>query len=59
MDETETTDWLTPAEAARRVGVTVRTLHRWEEAGRLTPLRTLGGHRRYNPAELDTLQRPA
>ena len=38
-------------EMARRMGVTVATLWRWERVGKIKPrLRTLGGHRRYDPA---------
>jgi predicted site-specific integrase-resolvase len=38
-------------EMARRMGVTVATLRRWERVGKIQPkLRTLGGHRRYDPA---------
>jgi len=38
-------------EMARRMGVTVATLRRWERVGKIEPrLRTLGGHRRYDPA---------
>jgi predicted site-specific integrase-resolvase len=37
-------------EMARRMGVTVATLRRWERVGKIEPrLRTLGGHRRYDP----------
>ena len=53
MSETE--DLLTPIEAARRLGITVRTLHRWEEAGFITAVRTPYGHRRYSPADIEKL----
>jgi putative resolvase len=43
---------LTPQEAATLLGVTVRTLHRWELDGKIKPTRTAGGHRRYNIADL-------
>lgn len=46
---------LTSSEAARHVGVTVRTLHRWEEQGRITARRTPGGHRRYSRNDLNAL----
>ena len=51
----ETDEPLTPIEAARRLGITVRTLHRWEEAGFITSVRTPYGHRRYSPADVDKL----
>jgi excisionase family DNA binding protein len=41
-------------EAAKILGVSVQTLRRWEREGKLVPLRTAGGTRRY---ELATLRR--
>jgi predicted site-specific integrase-resolvase len=38
--------------AARELGVTSKTLRRWEAAGKITPERTPRGHRRYDPAQL-------
>jgi putative resolvase len=43
---------LTPQEAATLLGVTVRTLHRWEFDGKIKSTRTAGGHRRYDIADL-------
>ncbi|WP_226594105.1 IS607 family transposase [Microseira wollei] len=43
---------LTPQEAATLLGVTVKTLHRWELDGKIKSTRTAGGHRRYDMAEL-------
>jgi putative resolvase len=43
---------LTPQEAATLLGVTVRTLHRWELDGKIKSTRTVGGHRRYDVADL-------
>lgn len=43
---------LTVSEASRALGLSRTTLLAAEEAGLLTPLRTPGGHRRYDPAEL-------
>lgn len=43
---------LTPQEAATLLGVTVRTLHRWELDGKIKSTRTVGGHRRYDIADL-------
>jgi excisionase family DNA binding protein len=45
----------TPSEAARLIGVDSRTLVRWEELGRLTSSRTLGGHRRYSAEQVEAL----
>ena len=49
----EFTDTLAPAEAARRAGVSTRTLRRWEQAGKLQASRTASGQRRYRPADLE------
>lgn len=43
---------LTVSEASRVLGLSRTTLLGAEEAGQLTALRTPGGHRRYDPAEL-------
>jgi excisionase family DNA binding protein len=43
---------LTVSEASRALGLSRTTLLAAEEAGLLTALRTPGGHRRYDPAEL-------
>lgn len=32
-----------------------KTVTRWEKAGKITALRTLGGHRRYRAAEVEAL----
>lgn len=54
MAETRIT-WLTPLEAAERIGVSVQTLHRYEAAGRITSVRTPTNHRRYNADDIDAL----
>jgi MerR family transcriptional regulator, thiopeptide resistance regulator len=49
---------LTVGTVARLAGVTVRTLHHYDEIGLLTPGgRTSAGYRRYDEADLDRLQR--
>lgn len=48
-------DVLTPATAAQLLCVTTQTLRNWAEAGRLRPIRTAGGHRRYLRSEVETL----
>jgi len=54
---------LTPAEVAGLFSVTPKTVARWAAAGKITAVRTLGGHRRYPEAEtrelLDGATRPA
>jgi excisionase family DNA binding protein len=43
---------LTPAEVATMFRVDPKTVTRWAQAGKLTSIRTLGGHRRYREAEV-------
>jgi excisionase family DNA binding protein len=43
---------LTPAEVAAAFRVDPKTVTRWAKAGKLSSLRTLGGHRRYLEAEV-------
>lgn len=46
---------LTPAEVASMFRVDPKTVTRWAKAGKLTSIRTLGGHRRYREAEIRAL----
>jgi excisionase family DNA binding protein len=46
---------LTPAEVATMFRVDPKTVTRWAKAGKLTSIRTLGGHRRYREAEVRSL----
>jgi excisionase family DNA binding protein len=46
---------LTPAEVAARFRVDPKTVTRWAKAGRITSIRTLGGHRRYRESEIIAL----
>ena len=56
---------LTPAEVASLFRVDPKTVTRWAKAGKLSSIRTLGGHRRYRETEVRALlagipgQRPA
>jgi excisionase family DNA binding protein len=43
---------LTPAEVATMFRVDPKTVTRWAKAGKLTSIRTLGGHRRYRETEV-------
>jgi excisionase family DNA binding protein len=55
---TRTTDaepLLTPAEVATMFRVDPKTVTRWAKAGKLTSIRTLGGHRRYRESEVRSL----
>lgn len=42
--------------AAKRLGVSVRTLSRYVTAGLLTPTRTGGGHRRFDAEAVDRVK---
>ena len=46
---------LTPAEVASMFRVDPKTVTRWAKSGKLTSIRTLGGHRRYREAEVKAL----
>jgi len=46
---------LTPAEVASLFRVDPKTVTRWAKAGKLTSIRTLGGHRRYKESEVRQL----
>lgn len=43
---------LTPAEVAALFRVDPKTVTRWAQAGKLSAIRTLGGHRRYRESEV-------
>lgn len=46
---------LTPAEVAKLFRVDPKTVTRWAKAGKLTAVRTLGGHRRYRQSQVQSL----
>lgn len=46
---------LTPAEVATLFRVDPKTVTRWAKAGKITAIRTLGGHRRYRQSEVQAL----
>jgi excisionase family DNA binding protein len=46
---------LTPSEVASAFRVDPKTVTRWAKAGKLTSIRTLGGHRRYRESEIKAL----
>ena len=46
---------LTPAEVAAIFRVDPKTVTRWAKAGKLTSIRTLGGHRRVKESEVKSL----
>ena len=46
---------LMPAQVAAMFRVSPKTVTRWAKAGKLTTVRTLGGHRRYRETEVRAL----
>ncbi len=46
---------LTPSEVASLFRVDPKTVTRWAKAGKLSSIRTLGGHRRYRESEVRAL----
>jgi excisionase family DNA binding protein len=46
---------LTPSEVAKLFRVDPKTVTRWAKSGKLTAIRTLGGHRRYRNSDVQTL----
>jgi excisionase family DNA binding protein len=53
--EVHTAPLMTPAEVAAAFRVDPKTVTRWAKAGKLTSIRTLGGHRRYSEEEVRRL----
>lgn len=43
---------LTPAEVAALFRVNPKTVTRWARSGKITAIRTLGGHRRFRATEI-------
>jgi excisionase family DNA binding protein len=46
---------LTPSEVARMFRVDPKTVTRWAKAGKISSVKTVGGHRRYREAEIRAL----
>jgi excisionase family DNA binding protein len=44
---------LTPAEVAEIFRVNSKTVSRWAQSGKLSVVRTLGGHRRFRRSEIE------
>ena len=44
---------LTPAEVAALFRVNAKTVTRWAQAGKISTVRTLGGHRRFRRDEVE------
>jgi excisionase family DNA binding protein len=52
MAEPQADALLTPAEVAALFRVNPKTVTRWARAGKITAIRTLGGHRRFRASEI-------
>lgn len=50
--DSEERELLTPSEVAKMFRVDPKTVTRWARTGRLSSIRTLGGHRRYRSSEV-------
>jgi excisionase family DNA binding protein len=48
---------LSPKEAAAELGISIKTVHRWDEAGKLHTVRTAGNQRRIPIEEISRLHR--
>ena len=49
-----TTELLTPGQVAELFNVNPKTVTRWARAGKITAIRTLGGHRRFKAEEIQS-----
>jgi excisionase family DNA binding protein len=54
-DTPEPEQLLTPAEVAAMFRVNPKTVTRWARAGKISAIRTLGGHRRFKASEIKKL----
>ena len=52
MDTQNDDALLTPSEVAAMFRVNPKTVTRWARAGKLSAIRTLGGHRRFRASEV-------
>jgi excisionase family DNA binding protein len=55
MQRQESEPLLTPGEVATMFRVDPKTVTQWAKTGRLTSIRTPGGHRRYRQTEVRAL----
>ena len=47
--------FITPKKAAEILSITIDCLRKWEEAGKITAIKTLGGHRRYDMQNIEKI----
>jgi excisionase family DNA binding protein len=52
MDTHDSDALLTPSEVAAMFRVNPKTVTRWARAGKISAIRTLGGHRRFRASEI-------
>jgi excisionase family DNA binding protein len=52
LEQQQVEELLTPAEVAALFRVNPKTVTRWARAGKITAIRTLGGHRRFRASEI-------
>jgi excisionase family DNA binding protein len=52
VEQQQADSLLTPAEVAALFRVNPKTVTRWARAGKITAIRTLGGHRRFRATEI-------
>ena len=57
MSAAEQNKLLTPAEVAVMFRVNPKTVTRWARAGKISAIRTLGGHRRFRRDEIEAVLR--
>ena len=55
MNANEPEELLTPSEVAAMFRVNPKTVTRWARAGRISYIKTLGGHRRFKASEIRRL----
>ena len=55
-DQADADKLLTPAEVAAMFRVNAKTVTRWARSGRLSAIKTMGGHRRYRLSEVRARQ---
>ena len=55
MEANEPEELLTPSEVAAMFRVNPKTVTRWARAGRISYIKTLGGHRRFKASEIRRL----
>jgi excisionase family DNA binding protein len=52
VEQQQADSLLTPAEVAALFRVNPKTVTRWARAGKISAIRTLGGHRRFRATEI-------